>query len=314
MSCSKCALAIVVTGIVLGAAASPGQAGGEAAVAPASAAVVTAPAVVPADRASNRPSGSRAAGDDSAASDVVPPAAAAPQAKPRAERPVPFAPGEVLGYDVSWSTYLTAGTLTVAVNEKRPSFGSVAYYITAEGRPTPLLSKLYALYYKADTLLDAYTLLPQRGSTYSEENGRRRMKITRFNQAARTVEFEMQTSTVFKKSVAVPPYAQDILSALFVIRALPLKTGAKITMPVSDSGDLYRVTIAVGGRELVRTGIGNVNALKLIPTIVDPDGQPAGRGVAIWVTDDGRRLPVKLQGELAVGSFVLVLRDAKGVR
>ena len=93
-------------------------------------------------------------------------ALAAPQARPapKREQPVPFAAGEALVYDISWSTFLTAGTATVSVKEKKPSYGSTAYYIVAEGRPTPLLSKLYSLYYKADTLLDVYTLLPQRGS------------------------------------------------------------------------------------------------------------------------------------------------------
>ena len=238
--------------------------------------------------------------------------APAAQAAARTERSVPFRAGEVLEYDVSWSTYVTAGTLTVTVREKRPSAGSVAYYVTGEGRPTPLVSKLYSLYYKADTLLDAYTLLPQRGSTYSEENGRRRMKITRFDQAARTVEFEMQTSTAFKKRLAVPAYSQDVLSAIFVMRALPLTPGAKVSMPVCDGGDLYRVSLAVTGRELVRSGLGTGSALKIVPTITDQQGHPVGRGVAIWLSDDARRLPVKLQAELAVGSFVLLLRGVKG--
>ena len=100
---------------------------------------------------------------------------AKPAPAPKRELAVPFAAGEALTYDISWSTFLTAGSATVSVKEKKPSYGSTAYYIVAEGRPTPLLSKLYALYYKADTLLDVYTLLPQRGSIYSDENGRKRL-------------------------------------------------------------------------------------------------------------------------------------------
>ena len=98
-------------------------------------------------------------------------ALAAPQAKPAPKRElaVPFAAGESLTYDISWSTFLTAGSATVSVKEKKPSYGSTAYYIVAEGRPTTMVSKLYTLYYKADTLLDVFTLLPQRGSVYSEE-------------------------------------------------------------------------------------------------------------------------------------------------
>src|ERR1700752_3648668 len=76
------------------------------------------------------------------------PAPAAPAAGAKSEVRVPFRAGEVLTYDVSYSTYVTAGTVTMHVQAKRPSYNSVAYYVVAEARPTPLMSKLYTLYYK----------------------------------------------------------------------------------------------------------------------------------------------------------------------
>ena len=99
------------------------------------------------------------------------------------EPAVPFKVGETLEYDVGWSSYLTAGTATLAIREKKPSYGSVAYYAIAEGRATGVVAALYHVYYKADTLLDVYSLLPQRGSIYGEEGRRRRMRTTRFDQA-----------------------------------------------------------------------------------------------------------------------------------
>src|SRR3954452_13069000 len=83
------------------------------------------------------------------------------------EQPVPFTVGETLEYDVGWSSYLTAGSATLSVREKKPSFGSTAYYVVAEGRATGVVAALYHAYYKADTLLDVYSLLPQRGSIYA---------------------------------------------------------------------------------------------------------------------------------------------------
>src|SRR5262245_19107873 len=87
---------------------------------------------------------------------------AAPRA--RTEAMVPFKVNERLTYDVSWSSFLTAGTAVMTVTEKKPSFNSTAYYIVAEGKPNALVARLYTLYYKMDTLLDSYTLLSQRGS------------------------------------------------------------------------------------------------------------------------------------------------------
>lgn len=232
--------------------------------------------------------------------------------RPKPERPVPFRAGEQLTYDISWSSYVTAGTATVTVQAKKPSYNSVAYYIVAEAQPTPLLSKLYNLHYKVDTLLDTYTLLPQRSSIYSEEGKRHRYQETLFNQAARKASFEMRTSTIFKRDVAVAPYSQDILSAIYVLRAIPLKPGTTITMPVCDGGETYRVELSVPRAETVSTPLGQLSALRIEPSVRDSRGQLSGEKLVMWMSEDARRVPVKLQGQLKVGTFVLTLRSQRG--
>jgi uncharacterized protein DUF3108 len=239
-----------------------------------------------------------------------PAAPAKTPAPPRVERQVPFKVGETLTYDVSWSSYLTAGTASVAVKEKKPSYNSTAYYIVAEGRPTALLSKLYTLYYKLDTLLDSYTLLPQRGSVYSEEGNRHRFKTTQFDRGARKVFFEYKADTTVKADFPTSPVTQDALSAIYVLRAIPMKAGDRMTMPVSDNGINYKVQCEVAGQERVRTPLGDQPAWKLKLSVFDDKNVPVGRNVAIWISDDPRHLPLKLQADLAVGSFNLTLRSA----
>jgi hypothetical protein len=229
----------------------------------------------------------------------------------RTERPVPFHVGETLTYDVSWSSYVSAGTAVVSVKEKKPSFDSTAYYVVAEARPTVLISKLYTLYYKLDTLLDAYTLLPQRASVYSEEGKRHRFKTTRFDRRQQKVFFEYQSGTTVKADFAVPAFTQDGLSAIYVLRSIPLKAGDHMTMPVTDNGLTYRLGIDVGAAERIKTPIGEINAWKVRPVVTDDKGQTVGRNLAVWISDDARRYPVEIQAELAVGSFNLLLREAR---
>lgn len=224
---------------------------------------------------------------------------------------MPFRVGEQLTFDISWSSYVTAGTATMTVQEKKRSFNSMAYYIVAEGRPTPLLSKLYTLYYKMDTLLDVYTLLPQRGSIYSEEGRRHRFRITQFDHQARRAFFEYRTETSMKADFQVSPVAQDGLSAIYVARAIALKPGDRMTMPVTDGGHNYRVQLDVGPIERVRAPIGETRAWKVSTLVFDDANQQVLRNMAFWISDDVRRLPVKFQAELAVGSFVLALRQAQ---
>ncbi len=224
---------------------------------------------------------------------------------------MPFAVGETLQYDVSWSGLITAGTATLKVEEKKASLGSTAFYIYAEGQPTGLIAHFYPVYYKVDTLLDAYTLLPQRGTTYSNEHGVQKTKILSFNRSGGTAQYEVKSSAPTKTNVRVPPMTQDALSAVMVIRANPLIEGGRITMPIMDQGQLYTLKATVGARELVATGAGRFRAWHLKPTVVDAEGRELAHGVALWISDDPRHLPVRLEAELTVGSFVLALKTVK---
>src|SRR5262249_56175960 len=133
-----------------------------------------------------------------------------------------------------------------------------------------IVSKLYSLYYKADTLLDSYSLLPQRGSLYSEEGKRHRMKTTLFDQSAKKASYQVETRTVVKKDLAIPGLTQDALSAIYVLRSLSLKSGDKFSMPVSDNGHVYRVMMQIGPAEPVNTGLGAITGYKITPVITQP--------------------------------------------
>jgi hypothetical protein len=211
---------------------------------------------------------------------------------PAAEQAVPFKVGETLTYDVAWSSYLTAGTAVATVTEKKPLPKTTGYSIVIEGRPTPLVSKLYNLYYKIDTLLDASTLLPQRASTYSEEGRRHRL---------RTTEFDLPENKG----------RQDPLSAIYVLRAKPLKVGAHVRMAVTNAEKQYTVSFEVGAIEHLRTPIGDVDAWQVKTSIVDTKGETTAKNVALWLTTDARRLPVKVRADLPFGSFTLALRDVR---
>ena len=94
------------------------------------------------------------------------------QAAAARDAAVPFKVGERLTYDVTWSTFLVAGTASSTVAERRSGDGgSATYHLVADGRPIPLLQRLYNIYYKMESMLDTVTLLPQRMSMYSEESG-----------------------------------------------------------------------------------------------------------------------------------------------
>ena len=228
------------------------------------------------------------------------------QSPPR-EAPAPFKVGETLSYDVSWSAVLVAGNATARVTENKGD----AYAVVVEGRPIPMLARLYNIYYRMESLLDSRTLLSQRGTLYSEEGSDKTTGTTRFDRPARHGYYERQADTNSKIDFPIPAGAQDGLAAFYAIRAHAFKAGERFSIPVSDSGSMYTVQIDVAQPESIKAPVGEFSAWKLTVGITDAQGQPVWKNIALWVSNDTRRLPVKMQAELPVGSFVLILREAR---
>ncbi len=204
---------------------------------------------------------------------------------------------------------VTCCCLSAAVQAKRPSYNSTAYYAVAEAQTEGLLAKLDTLYYKADTLIDAFTMLPQRGSVFSREGSRQRMKITTFDHPRKQGRFEMQTASKMVKDLTLATATQDVLSAIYALRTIAPKAGEKFTMPVSDSGWLYQVLWTVGQVEPVKTASGQtVQALRVTPRATDEKGQAVGTGSVLWLATDGSYRPVRLEAAATVGRIVLALK------
>ncbi len=242
-----------------------------------------------------------------------PPVATPSHAPAKVPQPVPFAVGETLVYDVAWSSFAAAGQAAISVKERRPADRSTAYYIVADGKPNEIVSRLYPLYYKVDTLLDAFTLLPRRASTYSEEGRRRRARGATIDQDKHIATLDAGDPPVARGTIKVPPLTQDGLSALYVLRVLKLTSGQRLSMPVIDNGEVYRVALTTGARERVDCGLGAVQAMRVDMKVADANGRGVGGDTALWLTTGPRQVPVQITSELPIGTFRLLLREARGL-
>ncbi len=223
-------------------------------------------------------------------------------------RTLPFSAGETLAYTVSWSNLLRAGTATLRVVERRAGeSGHEVYAIVAEAASVGWVSAIWHLYYKLDTVVDAATLLPVRASSYSEEGRRRRTKSLVFDRTTGTLRYELRTATLVTRELAFPRETHDALSVLYALRTVTLAPGRRIEWPVVESGKLYYVEFSVTRREVVRTGSASRSAWRIVPTIRQASGQAESSGIVLWMSDDARRVPVKIAVDLALGDFVFLL-------
>jgi hypothetical protein len=101
----------------------------------------------------------------------------------------------------------------------------------------------------------------------------------------------------------------DMVTAIYAIRMEPLSVGARFEIPVSDSGLVYRVPVNITKREMQKSVLGRVMCFKIEPDIFGPGRLIEQKGrMAIWITDDARRVPVKAELDTSAGDIDIKLK------
>ncbi len=98
----------------------------------------------------------------------------------------------------------------------------------------------------------------------------------------------------------------------YYLRTLPLKPDTHVVITMFDNKKTVQVDVQVLGREKVNTRWGPVETLKVKPTLRTEGIFRRERDVWIWLTDDFRKLPVKIETKIRIGFIVATLVEIRG--
>lgn len=145
-----------------------------------------------------------------------------------------------------------------------------------------------------------------------EEQGKRvRASEAVFDHAARKVtwtERDPNQSQPRIKTLDFSEPVQDILTVIYFLRTQKLEVGKSFDVPLSDSGRMLRFSVAVLERKQLNTILGRVSAVRIEPAVFSEEGFARRGSLSIWITDDSRRLPVKAQLKVDLGTFDIKLK------
>lgn len=106
---------------------------------------------------------------------------------------------------------------------------------------------------------------------------------------------------------------QDVLSMIYFLRTQKLEVGKSFEIPVTDSGRVFRLTVAVRERKRINTVLGRLYAVRVEPAIFGQDRMIRSEGkLSIWITDDSRHLPVWAQVKINLGTVDIKLKRVNG--
>lgn len=104
-------------------------------------------------------------------------------------------------------------------------------------------------------------------------------------------------------TLTVDPFTHDILSAFYFIRTQPLAVGKSFELSAVSGKKAYKLKVICHREETVTVPAGTFKTWVIEPVLKD-DGLFKAKGqLWIWVTRDARRMPVKMQSKIPVGSI-----------
>jgi Protein of unknown function (DUF3108) len=206
--------------------------------------------------------------------------------------PYPFAVGETLQYQ-AWLGYFPIGTASATVARTTRERGADAFVFTAvgEGGPPGLRTR-----YEMTSWVQSSRLASLRfhrkliqGSKVDEERYQIVPDSGRYRQEG------------VSRDWVAPRDALDELAYLYYLRTIPLEVGKSFTMSRYFMTGYNPVQVRVTGRESVELFDG-----RTVPCF-NIELTARGATVGVQLTDDARRLPVRLDVPLPYGAVTLML-------
>lgn len=212
---------------------------------------------------------------------------------------------EKFEYELTW-TGVKAGTSTLEMSD---AGNNVKIISTAQS--ARWVSVFYIVDDRIESTITKNPSVPFIGQPVNyrikiREGRHRRDKEVIFNQDAGKATY-IDYLRDERQEYDMPPFVFDPLSSFYYVRTLKLEAGRSVYVTVFDSKKVWNVEVQVLRKEKVTLPSGTVDTIVIKP-MMKSEGIFYKKGaIYIWLTDDEKRIPVKLKASVAVGSITAIL-------
>ena len=220
-----------------------------------------------------------------------------------------FTVGEKLVFDVKYS-FITAGEAVFLVDSIIRFGDRDCYRIVATVQSTPTFSWFYKVDDLYETIIDYQGMFPWRFTQRLREGSYKNDFEAWFDQINHIAYTE-------KGNYRTPNYVYDAVSAFFYVRTLDFshfKPGEKIYLNNFYKDSTYLLAVKFLGFERVSVSAGTFDTF-IVEPLVKEGGLFKNEGrILIWLTNDEKKIPVKVNTKIVVGSIDAELREYHGVQ
>ena len=220
-----------------------------------------------------------------------------------------FDVGERLTFDVNYG-FITAGEAVLEV----PAFDSIAgrkcFRVEFRVNSLPSFSWIYRVQDRYVTYIDVATIAPWKFEQHVREGSYSRDFIAEFAQRRNLAKTSEHT-------YKIPQYVHDILSAFYYARTIdygPLKAGDQVLLSNFYKDTTYDLVIRVLGRQQLEVAGGTFNTVVIEPLVREGGLIKSEGRIVVWLTDDERKIPIRVNTKVVIGSIDTELKGYTGVK
>lgn len=231
-----------------------------------------------------------------------------------------FSKGEQLDYKVSFLG-LTVGKAITKVDSKSYNINSrPCFKIDAFGETTGI-SWLYRVKDNWGAYIDTAAMVTHVSYRKIRENDYRKDELVNFDHTERKARVKvLNKETGLYESVNdydIPDNATDLVGGFIQMRFFDFKK-IKVGDTVAISGFFedtsYKLKIMYKGKETVSTRMGKIPCHLMVPIMPDNKLFNGENSISVWISDDGNKIPVKIQAKMFIGHTGLELTSFRGLR
>jgi len=244
--------------------------------------------------------------------------------------PFPFEPTEELNYEVTYTKLLlrNINVAEISFASKRDSQASDAsraaskavdanFHFTMEMASKGIVPRLFGFRFhqRVESTIDPASFAVIQTTRLDEQNERQRTSEAVFDKQAGKVVWTERNPKQPQRATRVVASnfdgtLQDIVSIFYFLRTQQLTTNLKFEIPLSDSGRIFSVPIAVAETKKLKTVLGEAMTVR-IDVDVFGEGRllPGDGNLSIWFTNDARRIPVQAHITSSMGTIDVKLKS-----
>jgi hypothetical protein len=220
-----------------------------------------------------------------------------------------FASPERLQYSISWTGIPVGESILSSLGTVDEGAGNV-YHFASTTASNHVLRLLYPVKTRIESVVDPERFLPIRYTMKGRQGFQTRTRELRFDQTAHTVELVMEG---VNRRYPTVDAVQDPLSALYYYRmTATMREGEVVRIPVHDRKRPKEIVVTAGPVERIETDAGVFQAARLKIKQTEEGIFLHEGDITIWMTADERRLPVRMEGRVTIGTVVAELEAYSG--